>query len=393
MRRRVWVGVDAGKGFHWAVVLDAEGSVLLSRRVENDQADLSILLEEVIALEAEAIWAVDQPGGSAALLLALLWEQGQRVLYAPGVAVDRARDAHRGESKTDARDARLIAELARMRRDLAALEPGEELFAELKLLVGHRRDLVLDQARAVVRLRDALLSLFPGLERALDLRTRGPLVLVSRYQTPGAVRRAGRKRIEAYLKRQGVRNASKLAKKALHAAEAQRAATPAEEVASEIVRELAERALSLKERTAELDGELECRLLAHPLAEVLLSLPGMGRVLGAEFLAAVGDPRDAFASAGHLAAYAGLVPAARDSGKRVGNNRRMRGGNKLLKKVLYQSAFSSLRHHQTSRAFYDRKRREGKKHRQAVVALARRRIDVLWAMMRDGRRFDPSLTA
>lgn len=388
---RVWVGVDAGKGFHWAVVLDAEGGVLLSRRVENDQADLSVLLDEVLALGGKAIWAVDQPGGSAALLSALLWEQGQGVLYAPGVAVDRARDAHRGESKTDARDARLIAELARMRRDLSALEPGDELLAELKLLVGHRRDLVLDQARAVVRLRDALLSLFPGLERALDLRTRGPLVLVSRYQTPGAVRRAGRTRIEAYLKRQGVRNASKLAKEALHAAEAQRAATPAEEVASEIVRELAERALSLKERTAELDGELECRLLAHPLAEVLLSLPGMGRVLGAEFLAAVGGPRDAFASAGHLAAYAGLVPAARDSGKRVGNNRRMRGGNKLLKKVLYQSAFSSLRHHQASRAFYDRKRREGKRHRQAVVALARRRIDVLWAMMRDGRRFDPSL--
>jgi Transposase IS116/IS110/IS902 family len=88
------------------------------------------------------------------------------------------------------------------------------------------------------------------------------------------------------------------------------------------------------------------------------------------------------------------VPAARDSGKRVGNNRRMRGGNKLLKKkVLYQPAFSSLRHHETSRAFYDRKRREGKRHRQAVVALARRRIDVLWAMMRDEKRFDPSLAA
>lgn len=119
----------------------------------------------------------------------------------------------------------------------------------------------------------------------------------------------------------------------------------------------------------------------------------MGPLLGAEFLTAVGDPRDdAFASAGHLAAYAELVPAARDSGKRVGNNRRMRGGNKLLKKVLYQSAFSSLHHHETSRAFYDRKRRESKRHRQAVVDLARRQIDVLWAMMRDEKRFDPCNT-
>ncbi len=145
------------------------------------------------------------------------------------------------------------------------------------MLVGHRRELVLDQARAVVRLRDALLGLFPGLERVLDLiRSRGPLVLLSRYQTPDAVRRAGRKRIEAYLKRRGVRNASKLAeKKALRAAQAQRARTPAEQVAAEIVRELAERALDLKERTAELDGELQKRVLAHPLAEILLSLPGI----------------------------------------------------------------------------------------------------------------------
>ena len=390
---RIWVGVDAGKAFHWAVVLGAEGEVLLSRRVENDEEDLSTLIDEALSFGLDVLWATDQPGGSAALLLALLWERGQRVLYVPGVAVDRARDAHRGESKTDARDARLIAELARMRRDLAALKPGDELLAELKLLVAHRRDLVLDQARAVVRLRDALLALFPGLERVLDLRTRGPLVLVSRYQTSDAVRRAGRKRIEAYLKRQGVRNASKLAEKALQAAKAQRAATPAEQVAAEIVRELAGRALALKERTAELDGELERRVLAHPLAEILLSLPGMGPVLSAEFLTAVGNPRDAFAGAGHLAAYAGLVPAARDSGKRVGNNRRMRGGNKLLKKVLYQSAFSSLHHHETSRAFYERKRREGKRHRQAVVALARRRVDVLWAMMRDEKRFDPSLAA
>jgi transposase len=390
---KAWVGVDVGKGFHWALALGTEGEVVLSRRVENDEEDLSTLIDEALSFGLDVLWATDQPGGSAALLLALLWERGQRVLYVPGVAVDRARDAHRGESKTDARDARLIAELARMRRDLAALEPGDELLAELKLLVGHRRDLVLDQARAVVRLRDALLGLFPGLERVLDLRTRGPLVLVSRYQTPDAIGRAGRERIKAYLKRRGVRNASKLAEKAIRAAQAQRVTTPAEQVAAEIARELAERALDLKERTAELDGELERRVLAHPLAEILLSLPGMGPVLGAEFLTAVGDPRDAFASAGHLAAYAGLVPAARDSGKRVGNNRRMRGGNKLLKKVLYQSAFSSLRHHETSRAFYDRKRREGKRHRQAVVALARRRIDALWAMMRDGKRFDPSFAA
>jgi len=113
----------------------------------------------------------------------------------------------------------------------------------------------------------------------------------------------------------------------------------------------------------------------------------MGVLLGAEFLVAVGD-LSAFESADQLAAYAGLVPAAHDSGKRVGKARRMRGGNKVLKRVLYQSAFASLRSAPQSRAFYDRKRAEGKRHIQALIALARRRVNGLWAMLRDGTTFE-----
>ena len=93
------------------------GTKLLSRKVENDEADLLGLIDEVLNLAGggQAVWAIDQPGGSAALLLALLWEREQRVVYLPGLAVDRARDAYPGESKTDARDAHLIADQARMR--------------------------------------------------------------------------------------------------------------------------------------------------------------------------------------------------------------------------------------------------------------------------------------
>ncbi len=106
---KAWVGVDAGKEFHWAHVLDASGRQLLSRKVENDEADILRLVNEALSFAEEVVWAVDQPGGSAALLLVLLWERNQRVLYVPGLTVDRARDTYRGESKTDARDAHVIA--------------------------------------------------------------------------------------------------------------------------------------------------------------------------------------------------------------------------------------------------------------------------------------------
>ena len=341
MRKRAWVGVDVGKGFHWALAVGPAGERLLSRRVDNDEADLLELIGEVLSLAEDVVWAVDQPGGGAALLLALLWERGQEVVYVPGLAVDRARDGYRGESKTDRKDARVIADQARMRDDLGELAPGDEELAELQLLLARRRDLVADRTRAVTRLRETLLALFPALERAFNLNTRGPLELVSRYQTAGAVRRAGRNRIAAHPKKRGVVKADALAERALQAAGDQGAELPAQAVAASIVAELAEEVLALKGRVDALDRELERRFYARPEARVLASFPGMGPILGAEFLVAVGDV-SAFGSADRLAAYAGLVPAARDSGKRVGNHRRGRGGNKILKRVLYQ--FRLLQH-------------------------------------------------
>jgi transposase len=388
-----WVGVDVGKEFHWVHVLDPSGTQLLSRRVENDEADLLRLIEEVFSLAEEVLWATDQPGGSAALLLALLWEKGQKVIYVPGLTVDRSRDAYRGESKTDAKEAHIIADQARMRRDLGELMPGEEALAELQLLLARRRDLVADRSRAITRLREALLALFPALERTLDLNNRGALILVAHYQTPAQIRRAGRKRLAAYLRNRGVQGADALAQKALTAAKAQSLTLPAEGVAARIVAELATEVLSLKDRIPTLDGELQHRFFARPEARILASLPGMGPILGAEFLAAAGDLRAFEKSADQLAAYAGLVPAARDSGKRSGNDRRMRGGNKVLKRVFYQSAFASLRSSPQSRAFYDRKRAEGKRHTQVLIALARRRVNVLWAMLRDGTTFKASSAA
>jgi transposase len=314
---KAWAGLDVGKEFHWAHVLEASGRELLSRKVENDEADILKLIDEVLSLAKEIVWAVDQPGGGAALLLALLWERDQRVLYIPGLTVDRARDAYRGESKTDARDARLIADQARMRSDLSELGAGEQELAELRLLLARRRDLIIDQGRTITRLREALLSLFPALERALDLNSKGPLILLTHYQTPPQLRRAGHKRVASYLRSRSVKGSNKVAHKALAAARAQSVSLPAQELASRIVAELAAEVLSLKERIESIDEEIGQRFFVRPEARILISLPGMGPILGAEFLVAVGDV-SAFESADRLAAYAGLVPAARDSGKRMG---------------------------------------------------------------------------
>jgi transposase len=106
----------------------------------------------------------------------------------------------------------------------------------------------------------------------------------------------------------------------------------------------------------------------------------MGATLTAEFIAEAGGI-ERFPTADRLAAAAGLAPVLKQSGK-VRYLHRASGGNKALKRVFFQSAFCSLGH-PVSRAFYSRKRSEGKRHHQAVIALARRRVDVLHAMLRN----------
>jgi transposase len=129
----------------------------------------------------------------------------------------------------------------------------------------------------------------------------------------------------------------------------------------------------------ELDRELEPLLARHPDTALIRSLPGMGVVLTAELIAEAGNLAR-FRSANALASAAGMAPVLRRSG-RSRFLRRPSGGNKGLKRVFYyQSAFCSLAH-DDSRAFYERKRREGKRHHQAVIALARRRVNVLWAVL------------
>ncbi|MGW2545444.1 transposase, partial [Kitasatospora sp. NPDC001574] len=100
-----------------------------------------------------------------------------------------------------------------------------------------------------------------------------------------------------------------------------------------------------------------------------------------------------YADAGHLASAAGLVPVPRDSGRRTGNMHRPKRYSRRLRRVFYLSARTSIVRDGPNRDFYLKKRAEGCKHVQAVIALARRRVSVLWALLRDNRIFTPTPAA
>ena len=380
-----WVGIDSGKSAHHCVVIDQTGTVLLSKRVENDETVLLELIATIaeIAAGGEVCWATDLNAGGAALLIELLAAHAQRLLYIPGRIVHHAAAIYRGDGKTDAKDARIIADQARMRTDLQPVRGGDQISVDLRLLTARRTDLICDRVRAINRLRATLLEYFPALERAFDYSKKAPLILLGRYQTPESIRRTGLTRLAGWLKKHGCRNSAKMAEKALIAANAQHTVLPTQTTGSALVVRLTAQIETLDAEIADVDAQITGLFRQHDSADVLMSMPGFGPVLAATFLANIGGNLDAFDTVDRLASVAGLAPVPRDSGRISGNLHRPRRFNRRLLRTCYLAALSSLKNSPASRIYYDRKRGEGKSHKQALIALARRRINVLWAMLRD----------
>ena len=393
MPQQLWAGIDAGKSEHHCVVVDGDGARVLSRRVANDEATLGELINAVTTLAdgGDLTWAIDLAGGGAALLITLLLDASQRGLYIPGRSVYYASGSYRGDAKSDAKDAAIIADQARMRRDLQPLRPGDEITVELRILTARRADLVADRTRAINRLRAQLLEYFPALERAFDYsNSKAALILLTGYQTPDALRRAGAARLVAWLQKRKARNADAVAAAAIEAAHAQHTVLPGQDLAADMVARVAQEVINLDIEIASTEMMIEERFRRHRHAEIILSMPGFGFILGAEFLAATGGDMSAFDSADRLAGICGLAPVPRDSGRISGNLKRPRRYHRRLLRTCYLAAQSAARTDPASRAYYDRKRAEGKHHRQAILALARRRLNVLWAMLRDHMPYETS---
>ena len=292
LRDQAFIGLDIGKTHHWVCALDGEGKPLLSRKIANDETEIVTLLTTANALAQQLVWAVDIIGAPSALILSLLTPAGQSVRYASGRIVSAMSRAYPGEGKTDAKDAYVIAETARIRRDLPVIDHDTDLVRNLAVLTGYRADLIADRVRMINRLRDLMTSVFPSLEREFDYSShKGALVLLTGYASPDRIRRVGQTRLAGWLRHRKVRDHASMAARAVDATKAQSTVLPGQDLATTIVAGLATSILALDERLKILDEQIEQTFKQHPQATIIQSMPGFGPFLGAALLVGAGDLR------------------------------------------------------------------------------------------------------
>ena len=136
-----WAGIDVGKGHHWVCLIDEAGTTVWSAKAVNDEAAILDAVGSVLARADEVVWGVDVTGTMLGAAAGAVWQRTvSEVRYVPGRTVNQMASAYRGEAKTDARDAYVIAETLRHRGDLQEVQVATSLVTELRLLVTHRTD-------------------------------------------------------------------------------------------------------------------------------------------------------------------------------------------------------------------------------------------------------------
>jgi transposase len=391
----VVIGLDVGKHVHHACALDPDGRRLLDREVDNTETALREVYA-AMAAEGDVLVVVDQLHSIGALPVTVAQAMGIDTAYLPGLSMRRLADLHPGNAKTDARDAYVIAHAARtVPHTLRRLDVPSEAQVDLAMLLGYDDDLAAQVTAAINRLRGLLVQIHPSLEKALgdNVSHEAVLRLLIKTGGPDGLRRMGRARIDKELAKHAPRIHARLADEVWEGLNAQTVTVPGTTAAAKVLPGLAAQILQLRDQREQIARDVEKVLDDHPLAEILTSMPGVGVKIAARLLAEIGGDISAFPTAAHLAAYAGLAPVTKRSGTSIRGEHVNRGGNKRLKNALFMAAFTSLRADPVSRAYYDRKRAEGKKHNAALICLARRKTDVLFAMIRDHQPYTPSAPA
>ena len=212
------------------------------------------------------------------------------------------------------------------------------------------------------------------------------MLVLETWTTPAALTAAGKTKVRTRLLKKAPRLGGRLTDEIFAALAAQTVVVVTGTNAAGIVLpRLAAQLAALRQKRAEVAEQVEELVAAHPLSKVLTTMPGVGVRTCARILHPRSSARTSHRRAPRLLRRSRPGhPPIRDLHPR--RNTQPRGGNKVLKRALFLSAFAALGD-PVSRTYYDRKRAQQKKHNVALIALARRRTDVLYALLRDNKPY------
>ncbi len=383
----IFVGVDWAEAHHDICVLDTAGEVLARKRIPDTLVgvrELHELLSEHADEPEQVVVGIEKDRG---LIVTSMLGSGYRVFAVNPLSVARYRERHvTSGSKNDALDAKVLAELVRTdRQNHREAVSDSEAADATKVLARAHQSAIWSCQREVNALRNALKDYYPGALLAFgnSLAERDAVAILSVAPTPSLGAQLSQSKIISALKRAGrQRNLEKRAKEIQDALrEEQLHERPKVERAYGVITKSHVAMIrAFNTEIEELEKSLTAGFSEHPDAKIILSLPGLGMILGARVLGEFGDAPNRYHDAKSRRNYAGTSPVTRSSGKSlVVLSRHAR--NRRLSDAADRWAFCSLKQSPGARAYYDKLRARNKTHHQALRQLANRWVGILHACL------------
>lgn len=389
----IFVGDDWAEAHHDVYVCDESGQQLAARRFPEGIEGMSALHGLVAELADEPGTVVVGIETDRGLWVQALVEAGYAVYAINPKAASRYRERHTlSGAKSDSGDAKMLAELVRTDRHNHRPVAGDSALGEgVKVLARAHQNLIWDRTRATNRLRCSLREYFPAaLATFGDLADRDTLAVLAKAPTPAQAKALPLGKIRSALRAGGRQR--NIDDRARTIAEGLR--TDALEAPPAVVSAFAATTRSsvaiiaaLNQQINELEAELATHFEQHPDADIYLSLPGIGVVLGARALGEFGDDPNRYANPKSRKNYAGTSPITRASGTRtVALARWVR--NRRLADAIDQWSFCALQNSPGARRYYDQRRHLGDSHHKALRALGNRLVGILHGCLEHRTHYD-----
>lgn len=390
----LFVGDDWAEDHHDVEVQDEAGRRLAKARLAEGLAGVA-QLHELIAqhlgedqADHAAIGIETDRGPWVIALIAA----GYRVFAINPLQVARYRERQSvSGAKSDAADAHVLADM--VRTDSHQLRPvaGDSDQAEaVKVVARAHKTLIWERTRHAQRLRNALREFFPAALLAFDdLTAADTLELLAKAPDPDTAARLTIAQISAALKRAHRHHVSQKAPLIQAALRSDQLRQPAAVTTAYAATVRAQTALitALNAQIKTMGAQVESHFGQHPDAEIYLSQPGLGPILGARVLAEFGDDKNRYADARARKNYAGTSPITRASGKKKTVIARYVHSDRLID-ALGAQAFSALGASPGARAYYKDLRQRGTGHRAALRQLANRLVGILHGCLKTGTVYD-----
>lgn len=391
----LFIGDDWAEDHHDVEVQDEQGRVLRRARLSEGIAGMTGFGEIVgrfagdDAEPSDVVVCIETDRGP---WVGALVAAGYRVFGVDPKQAARHREilASSG-AKSDKGDAHALADMARTRaHQLREVAADSDVAQGLKVVTRAHQTLIWERTRHMLRLRAALREYFPAALEAykpLELTSRAALTLLAKAPTPAAAAKLSTRQIVPALK--GYRDKDGKATAIQQALCSEQLGQP-DAVASAYaatVRSLVAILTTLNEEIATLEKEVKNHFGRHPDAEIVLSQPGLGPILGARVLAEFGDAPDRYASAKARKNYAGTSPITRQSGKMRVVSARYVHNDRLLD-ALHGQASCALLHDDQVRAYYDQLRARDVGHNAALRQISNRLVGILHGCLNHGTAYD-----